>query len=220
MSRYSRRGSALSAEDLRLWRQAMRDVDPLPGAETEAETLLTEAVAERVGDPRIESRLAESLRSGTSVEAVSPGAPSVSAPPLPGVAGRSGGQSLPPLEIGRPAGVDRRTDARLRRGKLTIEGRIDLHGLTRDSAHSALTGFLSRSQRDGKRCVLVITGKGSRRGEDEASARGVLRQAVPRWLDQAPLRAMVLAVHRAQPRDGGDGALYVLLKKRVQAGSE
>jgi len=223
MTRFSGRRTPLSADDMRLWRQAMRDVEPLQGTDAITETLLTEAVTEMFGDPISESRFAESLRTGSTVvpPPVAPAAPVAARPErLPVRTQKTGegrgAESLPRLEVGRSAGLDRRTDARLRRGKLTIEGRIDLHGLTRARAHTALTAFLHRAQLDGKRCVLVITGKGSGRGEVDEPLRGVLRQAVPNWLDQPPLRPMVVAVHRAQPCDGGDGALYVLLKKFVR----
>ncbi len=117
---------------------------------------------------------------------------------------------LPDLRSGIAAGVDKRTAARLKRGQLAVEARIDLHGLTQEEAHRALDAFLAGSQAADRRCVLVITGKGLRRD----GTIGVLRQSVPRWLNEAPNRGRVLAFTRATPRDGGDGALYVLLKRR------
>jgi DNA-nicking Smr family endonuclease len=80
--------------------------------------------------------------------------------------------------------------------------------------------FLTRAAADGQRTVLVITGKGRANASEEppldAERRGVLREAVPRWLAQAPLRDLIWAVRPAGPRQGGDGALYVLLKKEQQ----
>ncbi len=116
---------------------------------------------------------------------------------------------LPPLEPGRCAGLDRRTDDRLRRGQLAIEARIDLHGQTQSSAYDALYHFVTASHATGRRCVLVITGKGP-----VSQGGGVLRTMVPRWLAEPSLRRRIIALHRAQPRDGGDGALYVLLKRQ------
>ena len=95
------------------------------------------------------------------------------------------------------------------RGQLPIEGRLDLHGLTQAAAADRLAKFLGRAQGEGKRCVLVITGKG---GTGERP--GVLREQVPRWLNQQPNRALVLAFDYARPQHGGQGALYVLLKRR------
>ena len=87
---------------------------------------------------------------------------------------------------------------------------MDLHGMTQDQAHRALNAFIDASSHAGRRCVLVITGKG---GRGDGSV-GVLREQVPRWLNQAPLRPLVLAFSYATPKDGGEGALYVLLKRK------
>jgi DNA-nicking Smr family endonuclease len=110
----------------------------------------------------------------------------------------------PPPVPGRPAGLDKRSAQRLRRGQTPVEARLDLHGLTQAEAHRALNAFLAAAQAAGKRCALVITGKG---GE------GVLKRMVPLWLAEAPNRPRVLAIEPAQPRHGGEGALYVLLRK-------
>jgi DNA-nicking Smr family endonuclease len=113
------------------------------------------------------------------------------------------------LEAGAAVDLDRRTAERLKRGQLAIDGRIDLHGMTQDDAHAALARFVAASRARGRRCVLVITGK----GRPGAEGGGVLKQAVPRWLNEPSLRAQILAFATAQPKDGGGGALYVLLKR-------
>jgi DNA-nicking Smr family endonuclease len=118
--------------------------------------------------------------------------------------------TLPDLAPGMTPGVDRRSAERLRRGERRIDGRLDLHGMTQDEAHRALNGFLDRADHSGWRCVLVITGK----GRPGSSAGGVLRSAVPRWLNEAPNRARLLAFTAAQPKDGGAGALYLLLRRK------
>lgn len=120
-----------------------------------------------------------------------------------------GARPLPEVTPGRAGGVDKRTAQRLKRGQLRPEGRIDLHGRTQSEAHADLAHFLADAQAAGKRCVLVITGKGVRRD----GSIGVLRQMVPRWLNEPGNRRRIIAVHEAQPRDGGGGALYVLLRK-------
>ncbi len=117
--------------------------------------------------------------------------------------------ALPPLAPGAPAGLDKHTAQRLKRGQLAIDGRIDLHGMTQAEAHRALTAYLERAQGAARRCVLVITGKG--RVSEEG---GVLRAMVPRWLNAPANRARVLAITPAQPKDGGAGALYVLLRRK------
>jgi DNA-nicking Smr family endonuclease len=101
--------------------------------------------------------------------------------------------------------LDRRSAQRLKRGQTAIEARLDLHGMTQAEAHRALLAFIARARGDGLRAVLVITGKG---GE------GVLRASVPRWLAEPRVRAMILAIEEAQPRHGGAGAKYVLLRKK------
>jgi DNA-nicking Smr family endonuclease len=113
-------------------------------------------------------------------------------------------QPAPPLD--RLAGIDRANAERLRRGQRPIEARLDLHGLTQAEAHQALARFVSSSRAAGRRCVLVITGHGRFSG-------GVLKQAVPRWLNEAGLRQHLLAIAPAQPQHGGSGALYVLLRR-------
>lgn len=120
-------------------------------------------------------------------------------------------------------GHDRRNALRLKRGRMTIDGRLDLHGMTLDEAHGALDGFLDRADRAGKRCLLVITGKGraatttdwhTDSGFNAPRTRGVLRDAVPRWLQTGLNRQRVLAIEPARPQHGGDGALYVLLRRK------
>ncbi len=114
----------------------------------------------------------------------------------------------PPLTHGEAAGLDKRTRLRLRRGQVEIQGVIDLHGLTQAEAHRALLGFLEGARTADRRAVLVITGKGLTPGA------GVLRAAVPRWLNEPAMRRMIRAFSFAAPKDGGEGALYVLLRRK------
>ena len=109
--------------------------------------------------------------------------------------------------------LDRRLKQRLARGAETIDARIDLHGRTQSEAHGALLRFLQRAQAGGARIVLVITGKGSG-ANDFASARGVLKRQVPLWLALPEFRALVLGVEDAHVGHGGEGALYVRVRRR------
>jgi DNA-nicking Smr family endonuclease len=93
----------------------------------------------------------------------------------------------------------------LRRGRWVVQGEIDLHGLTREEARQALAAFLADSLLRGARCLRVIHGKGLR----SPGREGVLRTLVRGWLSR---REEVLAYCQARPNDGGDGALYVLLR--------
>lgn len=108
---------------------------------------------------------------------------------------------------GQFADIDKRTAERFRRGELAIDARLDLHGLTQTEAHRRLDSFVVRAAASGTRMLLVITGKGER-------GTGVLRDGVPRWLAEPGLRPYVLALAHAQPKHGGGGALYVLLRKK------
>ncbi len=117
------------------------------------------------------------------------------------------------LTHGLSHGIDRRQAARFRKGKLEIEGKIDLHGRTQQAAHDDLLHFLRRAHGHGKRCVLVVTGKGMTTSQLKSSGPGILRQAVPRWLNEPSFRPLVLAFDYAEPQHGGEGALYVLLKR-------
>ncbi|MGA9444510.1 MAG: Smr/MutS family protein [Methyloceanibacter sp.] len=114
-------------------------------------------------------------------------------------------------------GLDRQTVRKLDKGNLAIEARIDLHGMRQREAHSALQKFLHWARGKDYRHVLVITGKGSLRDEGrsfyEEDARGVLRQAVPQWLSHGDLAPLIVSFSEAPRRLGGEGALYVRLRR-------
>jgi DNA-nicking Smr family endonuclease len=121
-----------------------------------------------------------------------------------------GSQRQPaPSALDRLAGIDRATAERLKRGLRSIEASLDLHGMTQREAHRALAEFVYASGDAGRRCLLVITGRGL-----GADGPGILKSSVPRWLEEEQLRGRVLAVAPAQPRHGGAGALYLLLRRR------
>lgn len=116
---------------------------------------------------------------------------------------------LPELSHASQTGLDKSTARKLKKGQQRIEGRMDLHGMTQEQAHRALNAFIDGAYHAGKRCVLVITGKGLK----PDGSVGVLRAAVPRWMNQSPNRERVLAFSYATQKDGGEGALYVMLKR-------
>jgi DNA-nicking Smr family endonuclease len=97
----------------------------------------------------------------------------------------------------------------LRRGLLPIDARLDLHGMTADDAQAKLIAFLRETRGRGERCVLVIHGK----GEHSASPGGVLRGEIAAWLSQGRAREHVAAFASAQREDGGEGAVYVALRR-------
>ncbi len=110
---------------------------------------------------------------------------------------------MPPL-----APLSKRERTKLSRGRSEIEARLDLHGMTQTRAHRALSGFLQRAHHDGLTFVLVITGKGRSGGES-----GVLRRQVPEWLSLPEFRAFVVGFEEAHVGHGGEGALYVRIRR-------
>lgn len=111
--------------------------------------------------------------------------------------------------------MDTKTYGKMKRGKLVPEARIDLHGMTLDQAHPALTRFILSSYSRGFRLVLVITGKGQRDDPHDPipRQRGVLKRQVPMWLRMSPLNTAVMDVAEAHLRHGGGGAYYVYLRR-------
>lgn len=135
-------------------------------------------------------------------------APAEPAPREPAARPAPARGALPELEAGAAADLDRRTMDRLRRGQLRPEAALDLHGMTRDEAHAALARFVTGAQARGKRALLVVTGRS-----------GVLREEAPKWLNAPALRPRILGFAAAQPRDGGPGAIYVLLRRDRRRGA-
>ena len=103
-------------------------------------------------------------------------------------------------------GFDRATADKLKKGKLEIDGRLDLHGMTQGEAHAALRRFIALAGKNEWRTLLVITGKGR-----VTEGGGVLRRMLPLWLEEF---SSVLATSPAQPKDGGSGAFYLRLRKK------
>ena len=184
MSSRGRRGP--SEEDRALWARVIRSVTPLRKPSAPA------AAADRSAPPAPHKPFAKvSVRTA----AVTHAAATTPAPaPAP----------LAPL--------DRRLKARLKRGTQAIDARIDLHGMTQSEAHAALIRFLRRVQRDGARFALVITGKGVRGAGDDREG-GVLRRQVPLWLRLPEFRPYVIGFEAAHVGHGGEGALYLRIRK-------
>lgn len=110
---------------------------------------------------------------------------------------------------GRAAGLDANLARKLRRGEFAVQGHVDLHGMTRDEAKGAVEDFLRRSRQAGKRCVLVVHGRGLH-SKDQLP---VLKDALKTWLATGRFARHVLAFASARPVDGGAGAIYVLLRR-------
>jgi DNA-nicking Smr family endonuclease len=173
---------------------------------SEEERALWESVAKQVKPLRKRHRLLKP--SMAPVESASHAAPKVAASPKHVAPARI---VAPPKPQPPPlAPIGRRERSHLSRGRKEIDARLDLHGMTQMRAHRALFGFLQRAHHDGLTFVLIITGKGKVGAESE---RGVLRRQVPQWLGLPEFRALVVGFEEAHIGHGGEGALYVRVRR-------
>ncbi len=188
----------LSEEEVALWRQVAQTAERIhPKAKQQD---LPKSQPKRAKQPRFD---VPTFEIGTKSQTRLPGHDL-----MPSISERVARQ---------PVQMDKKAFGRLKRGKLMPEGKIDLHGMTVDQAHGALTGFLMRAHSDGKRLVLVVTGKGKPKHGDDGpipTRLGVLKHQVPQWLCLPPLKSCVLQVSEAHVRHGGGGAYYVYLRRR------
>ena len=178
-----RRKRSLSEEERALWDHVAKQVKPL-----RKKTRQTKIQVAAESESPVAARPAAPARSAIPVRMTPP--PKPQAPPL--------------------APLGRRERSQLSRGKKEIDARIDLHGMTQTRAHRALFGFLQRAHGDGLTFVLVITGKGKMGSESE---RGVLRRQVPQWLSLPEFRSLVVGFEEAHIGHGGEGALYVRVRR-------
>jgi DNA-nicking Smr family endonuclease len=182
-----RRGRArfLTPEEVELWRKVTADVRQAPGRSRRRAASAATGVDEAAPNSAAADR-------PPSPQPATPKTPPRQAPP-----------QAPPL-----VDLDHRTRTKLRRGRLEVEARLDLHGLRQGEAQRALVDFLRRAQATGVRMAIVVTGKGAR-SEDG----GVLRRLVPLWLQGAQLRDLVVSFGEAARHHGGEGALYVQVRR-------
>jgi DNA-nicking Smr family endonuclease len=174
---------------------------------SDEERALWESVAKQTKPLRKRSRAAKPQEVLPAVETPLAAKPVVASKPLPSKIQRAPKpEGPPPL-----APLGRRERAQLSRGRKEIDARLDLHGMTQTRAHRALSGFLQRAHSEGLSFVLIITGKGKTMGPE--SERGVLRRQVPQWLNLPEFRALVVGFDEAHIGHGGEGALYVRIRR-------
>lgn len=178
-----RRKRALTREEAELWESVAKQAKPL-----RKRARPVKAVQDLVEETPAKTGPVLRLKS-PPVTAKIP-----SAPPVP-----------PPL-----APLGRRERSKLSRGRKDIDARLDLHGMTQNRAHRVLLNFLHHAQEDGMSVVLIITGKGKSGAESE---RGVLRRQVPQWLSLPEFRSVVIGFDEAHIGHGGEGALYVRVRR-------
>lgn len=178
-------GRGLKPEERQIWRKVTRNVTPLHASRDEPDK-----------DTDLKAFPAPSATTG-------PGQSRPPTKPRPVIPGTK----LPP--------ADRSAERRLRRGRVEIDARIDLHGMTQAAARTSLGHFLHAARSRGFRAVLVITGKGkagARDREPGEDAPGVIRRRFPEWLAEPELRHLVSGYAGAHRRHGGDGAFYVMIR--------
>ena len=183
---------APDTEDLRLWAVVAATVRPIRPSSLPFMGRDSDAERRRVGEAGATTN-AKPAKSSPAAAHPHPGAARLSLP----MKGR---------EVREAREVEAGLQRRLARGRERLAARVDLHGMTQDSARVALTRFIERSAAEGWRAVLVITGKGTQ-------GDGVLRRRVPDWLGEPPLAARIAGFSEAHRRHGGEGALYVALKR-------
>lgn len=172
---------------------------------SEEERALWESVARQVKPLRKKPRLAKHA-SAANAEPQAAKSPASSRPVASVRTPKPSKPATPPL-----APLGRREKSRLSRGRSEIDARLDLHGMTQTRAHRALHGFLHRAHSEGFTFVLVITGKGKVGGSE--AERGVLRRQVPQWLSLPEFRSLVVGFEEAHVGHGGEGALYVRIRR-------
>jgi DNA-nicking Smr family endonuclease len=196
-SKSGKDGRPLQMGEDDLWRAATRNVTPRAGRP------VSPALGPEEGSPFLKRLLKERQAEQSGL-----GGP---------------GPLIPNKQTGRLHGLDKRTVRKVSRGRIPVERTLDLHGFHQDQARQKLRWFLAYAQKEGCRCVLVITGKGGIAGQYadgrsiqpvfDPAPRGVLRAMLPQWLAEAPLREMVANLEPAHDRHGGHGAFYVFIKR-------
>lgn len=181
----SRRKRALSDEEIALWQEIAKSAKPLRRRRI--------SPAKETEDPAAVVEPKPVAKPRPTVSAMKPSAKPIATKP-----------AQPPL-----APLGRRERSKLAKGRKQIDARIDLHGMTQAVAHRALIAFLHRAHGDGATFVLIITGK----GRSSASEGGVLRRQVPLWMSLPELRSLVVGFEEAHIGHGGEGALYVRLRR-------
>lgn len=186
----------LSPEERRLWNKVADTVTPSQPHKLAPVKSFKKPPAERIGEPH-------KLNPNNQLKAKPFSLPAYY-PPV------SQPKSTQPMLL---APLDLKSRRRLKRGQNSLDATLDLHGMTQQAAHRRLFQFLTQAQAGGARYVLVITGKGKAANPDSGE-RGILRRAVPKWLSDRAMSALVAGFDEAHLNHGGSGALYVRLRRQ------
>ena len=196
----ARKPRHLSAEERDLWERVVERTTPMHPSRPAMPDALTEEGKARP-QPKVPKPPLDRFRVGQAATAMPP--PHALKPAIEDEVAKA------------PIAMDKKRFGKMKKGKLTPEARIDLHGMTMAQAHPVLIRFIMDSVADGRRLVLVITGKGKARESTGPIPErlGVLRHQVPHWLNLPPLSPHVLQITESHLKHGGRGAYYVYLRR-------
>ncbi len=182
MGKFNKTNSHLKPQDREIWNQIARTAKPLSQKDKNFTSLFTEF---ENTNRHLVSESLQNLKT-TAVPVYQPQA-----------------QPKPTLAAGA---MDKNTSRKISKGRIAVDGRIDLHGFTQQDAYHALYDYVENAWYSGKKILLVITGKGN-------LGRGVLRENVPAWLASAPFLPLVSEFGESHATHGGNGALYVRIRR-------
>lgn len=222
MTDSEKKDSSLSKEDLSLWQEAMRDTKrQVEKSSAKSKKILLEE--QKAKDQKIKEMSQEdkelwveytqSLKPLDVILASTSFTEEENHPKeLIEKSTISSKKQIRALNVDVPVDIDRRTFERLKKGRLPFDDSFDFHGIGFHEAHYKLVKLIEQWQDNGKRCILIITGKGSRTPKDQKT----IRDAFPDWLNDSLLRNKILAYTKAQPKHGGSGAFYLLLRRKKE----
>jgi len=185
MARSDKSSKKLSAEDIEIWLRIADTASPLSKE-----------------DKNFANLFDSTHQAGSKTPPRPPEPKKPNPPPMPSYQPVLQTSSAPMLDK-----IDLKSARNISKGKTSIDGRLDLHGLTQQAAYRALFDCVENAYYSGKRTILVITGKGN-------LGRGVLRENVPKWLAQAPFHRLISAYSQSHSTHGGAGALYIRIRRK------
>ena len=186
MKKEPKQKKQMTPEDLHIWDKITKTAKPLPKSEKNFSYFL-DHYADGQMAPVADTQSVRELKTSTAP---------VFQPP----------SQQKPISV--PQAIDLKTTRKLSKGKISLQGRLDLHGFTQHEAHRLLDDYIENAYYASKKMVLVITGKGD-------MGRGVLRENVPKWLTEAPLSQYVSGFGQSAAQHGGVGALYVRIRRKA-----
>lgn len=187
----------LSDEETVYWQEVMKGVKPIAKKEAQRELSLPSLSLLKKRSRTISAALPLVTTSLTDHPAFLP--PTLS--------------SKETLQSGDMSHLDKHLAKRFRQGEMPLEMIVDLHGNTMERAFERVYQAINQAFAQRKRCILIITGKGGSFIEREKSSKGVLKESFSSWMNHTYIKPLILGFSPAQPKDGGTGAFYVLIRR-------